>query len=493
MHLEQYLYNALKLLPINLIILILGGYMKKITLLLSVISTALMVSCGNGSDSSIPVVPVTPIAPVGPTEPASTAKTLKLNLANAKGISTPDSTSPTRAVTENSGLLKLLEDGTIASAIDSESEVQCNFSDIRYIVKSPVSDDTYIKLGGYSFFQFLGEQAEFLTLKQMLRIDSEGNIYDIIGDNKVEGTTSGGTSDQGVHENPFFDNDGNLFFVETLNSESGFKKFLKKYNISTKQIEHVAGNLEFEHWISEPAMSRNKKWIFTTGSITTYDSENRRTTGGNKFLIRATETADVTKTLEIGKYDGTVSTSSPSPVFYNDDEELLYVSSTSGLRIFKENAEGTFDLYKEIPECNSTGILYASEHYIVTDSTLKYDISQSPPKSCDNIVKNFQTGVLLPNGIPTLFWPIYANGKIYAIANPAGSATIVEAGIDGTTRNLLSDVSGLTIYQFDAGPEFVYFIGLQNDMNIIGQINLKTYEKKITVSETKLKKLAVYK
>lgn len=246
--------------------------MKKSVLLgltLSAFISVCALGCSNGSSSD-------PTANAnGPTGDGTFPITFNISNAKALAGASDDSSKSARDAEESSKLLKILQDGTIESAISVPSDL--HLANVTAVLQAPSSSDIFIIFDSTSWGSGYWDETtdKWINdgLSQLICVHSDGTYDDVLGWDKINGNASKWIwcYNSDYSNSIKFDDAGNLYYLCYEQSGNSSSSVFYKYNSTTKtnkQLTPAYPNV----WYNRFDVSKDGKYLFLEGGVSDSNS-----------------------------------------------------------------------------------------------------------------------------------------------------------------------------------------------------------------------------
>lgn len=469
--------------------------MKKITAFISSIFLILgIMSCSSGSSSHSD-----DSSPSG----ASSSRLLSFDLSNAAAIASVESAGNSArfaraAEADDSPLVKVLDDSTIASVLSLPSDVNVyNFPKIKAV---KTVEDTFGHKYLYIRFEHsfswgchdeTTDEWKDENMSQLLCVYEDGSYVDILGGLKSSSDTYidiGYYNDTGFGSNIDFDAAGNMYLCTSEYDGSSSSSVFYKYDVSAKEASRLTARNSNANY-SKFQISADGKILIVSGSNTNgnfircipTDSPNDM-----KFIVVPGDNYGYSSWVYQNSTDYFYMPRSYEVTINNDSYMEPYTQTKNGLfriRIsdFMKNNR-TPEWERISPETDnyyignlcltSTGIWDLMSHY--------YDNSNNFVYLVDN--EGNYKGETISAQSYKFNNTVISDDALYFADNSAGTGyqTIIRFDLsEKTFSNLFDNVPNrnlLEVVSFSEGNGMLYFSATKGIDNVNGSINLRTKE-----------------
>lgn len=193
---------------------------------------------------------------------------ITFNLTNAKALAGQDSGNRSaRALSESSTLVKILENGSVESAIKVPEGM--NLSPVNAVFQSPVGSDIFILFSQNTWYGHEDANGQWVQdgLSQLICVHEDGSYDDVLGfdpnSNNWKNIWANGSDYASCLK---FDSNGNLYYMCYESSGNNGSSVFYKYNPKTKENKQLTAAVS-RYSYQKFTVSKDGSYIFVEGYV----------------------------------------------------------------------------------------------------------------------------------------------------------------------------------------------------------------------------------
>ena len=193
---------------------------------------------------------------------------ISFNLANAKALAGQETGSRSaRALSESSTLVKILENGSVQSAIKVPEDM--NLSPVNAVFQSPVGSDIFILFSENTWYNHEDENGKWVNegFSQLICVHEDGSYDDVLGfDPEGRNWKNIWANGSDYASCLKFDSKGNLYYMCYESSGNNGSSVFYKYNPTTKENKQLTAAVSRYSYRSF-TVSKDGSYIFVEGWV----------------------------------------------------------------------------------------------------------------------------------------------------------------------------------------------------------------------------------